>query len=180
MYYAYCKEGQQVVKPPLATYQDQPQQAWRTSRHEAPVPLSPDTARSATPAKVPTVPGLAFGVQGLAPYWFELDATGYIGEGGRIALNLETEYELLLTQKWILQPRNEADFHGNEDRELGIGSGLSGIAAGIRLRYEIRREFAPYLSVEWSETFGDTKDLARAAGEDTSEIRLVAGVRFWF
>ncbi len=123
---------------------------------------------------------LAFGVQGLAPYWFEIDATGYIGEGGRTALNLEAEYELLLTQKWILQPRIEADFHGKDDRELGIGSGLSGIAAGIRLRYEIWREFAPYLGIEWAGTFGDTKDLARAAGEDTSETRLVAGLRFWF
>lgn len=123
---------------------------------------------------------LAFGVQGLAPYWFEIDATAYIGEGGRAALALEAEYELLLTQKWILQPRIEADFHGKEDRELGIGSGLSGIAAGIRLRYEIRREFAPYLGVEWAGTFGGTKDLARAAGEDTSETRFVAGVRFWF
>ena len=123
---------------------------------------------------------LAFGVQGLAPYWFEIDATGYIGEGGRTAFNLEVEYELLLTQKWILQPRIEADFHGKDDRERGIGSGLSGIAAGVRLRYEIRREFAPYLGVEWAGTFGDTKDLARAAGEDTSETRLVAGVRFWF
>jgi copper resistance protein B len=123
---------------------------------------------------------LAFGVQGLAPYWFELDATGYIGEGGRTALNLEAEYELLLTQKWILQPRIEADFHGKDDRERGIGSGLSEIAAGVRLRYEIRREFAPYLGVEWAGTFGDTKDLARAAGEDASETRLVAGLRFWF
>jgi copper resistance protein B len=123
---------------------------------------------------------LAFGVQGLAPYWFEIDATAYIGEEGRTALNLEAEYELLLTQKWILQPRIEADFHGKDDREHGIGSGLSGIAAGIRLRYEIRREFAPYLGVEWAGTFGDTKDLARSAGEDTSETRLVAGVRFWF
>lgn len=123
---------------------------------------------------------LAFGVQGLAPYWFEIDATGYVGEGGRTALNLEVEYELLLTQKWILQPRIEANFHGKDDRELGVGSGLSGITAGVRLRYEIRREFAPYLGVEWAGTFGDTKDLARAAGEDTSETRLVAGLRFWF
>ena len=123
---------------------------------------------------------LAFGVQGLAPYWFEINVTAYLGEKGRSALNLEAEYELLLTQKWILQPRIEADFHGKDDRERGIGSGLSGIAAGIRLRYEIRREFAPYLGVEWVGAFGGTKDLARAAGEDTSETRFVAGLRFWF
>ena len=123
---------------------------------------------------------LAFGVQGLAPYWFEIDVTAYLGEQGRSALNLEAEYELLLTQKWILQPRIEADFHGKDDRERGIGSGLSAITAGIRLRYEIRREFAPYLGVEWAGTFGGTKDLVRAAGEDTSEARLVVGLRFWF
>lgn len=123
---------------------------------------------------------LAFGAQGLAPYWFEIDATGYIGDEGRTALNLEAEYELLLTQKWILQPRIEADFYGKDDSERGIGSGLAEASAGIRLRYEIRREFAPYVGVEWAGKFGDTKDLARAAGEDPTETRVVAGLRFWF
>lgn len=123
---------------------------------------------------------LAFGVQGLAPYWFEIDATGYIGDEGRTALNLEAEYELLLTQKWILQPRIEAELYGKDDSERGIGSGLSEITAGVRLRYEIRREFAPYAGVEWAGKFGGTKDLARSAGVDTSETRLVAGLRFWF
>lgn len=123
---------------------------------------------------------LAFGVQGLAPYWFEIDATGYIGEKGRTALNLEAEYELLLTQKWILQPRIEAAFYGKDDAERGIGSGLAEASAGLRLRYEIRREFAPYVGVEWVGKFGGTKDLARAAGDDTSETRWVAGLRFWF
>lgn len=123
---------------------------------------------------------LAFGVQGLAPYWFEIDATGYVGEEGRTAVNLEAEYELLLTQKWILQPRIEADFYGKDDAERGIGSGLAEASAGIRLRYEIRREFAPYVGVDWVGKFGGTKDLARAGGEDPSETRLVAGLRFWF
>lgn len=123
---------------------------------------------------------LAFGVQGLAPYWFEIDATGYVGEAGRTALRLEAEYELLLTQSWILQPRIEADFYGKDDAERGIGAGLADVSAGIRLRYEIRRELAPYIGVEWAGKFGDTKDLARIAGEDTGETRLVAGLRFWF
>jgi len=123
---------------------------------------------------------LAFGVQGLAPYWFEIDATGYVGDEGRTALSLEAEYELLLTQKWVLQPRIEADFYGKDDAERGIGSGLAEASAGLRLRYEIRREFAPYVGVEWVGKFGGTKDLARAAGEDTSETRWVAGLRFWF
>lgn len=123
---------------------------------------------------------LAFGLQGLAPYWFELDITGYIGEEGRTAISLEAEYELLLTQKLILQPRVELDWYGKDDAERAIGSGFSEVSAGIRLRYEIRREIAPYIGIEWAGVFGDTKDYAEAAGEDSSETRFVAGLRFWF
>ncbi len=123
---------------------------------------------------------LAFGVQGLAPYWFELDAAAYIGEAGRTAFTLEAEYELLLTQKLILQPRIEADWYGKRDAARGLGDGLSDLSAGLRLRYEIRREFAPYLGVEWARRFGETEDFARAAGLDPDETRFVAGLRFWF
>ncbi len=130
--------------------------------------------------KGPNRSWLAFGVQGLAPYWFELQATAYIGEGGRTAFNLEAEYELLFTQKLILQPRIDMDWYGKDDAELGIGSGISELAAGLRLRYEIRREIAPYVGVEWAYKFGDTKDFAQAAGEDPNETRFVAGLRFWF
>lgn len=123
---------------------------------------------------------LAFGVQGLAPYWFEIDATAYVGDEGRSALRLAAEYELLFTQKLVLQPRIEANFYGKRDIERALGSGLSDLVAGIRLRYEIRREFAPYVGVEWAGKFGGTADFARAAGEDTRETRVVAGLRFWF
>jgi copper resistance protein B len=123
---------------------------------------------------------LAFGIQGLAPYWLEVDASGYIGAEGRTALNLEAEYELLLTQKLILQPRIEADFYGKKDSERGIGSGLSEVTAGLRLRYEFLREFAPYVGVEWAGTFGGTADYARDEGVDTKETRAVAGMRIWF
>ena len=123
---------------------------------------------------------LAFGVQGLAPYWFEVDTTAYLGEQGRTALSIEAEYELLLTQKLILQPRIEADLYGKSDTERGLGSGLSDLSLGLRLRYEIRREIAPYLGVEWARKFGETEDLARTAGEDIRETRFVAGLRFWF
>ncbi len=123
---------------------------------------------------------LAFGVQGLAPYWFEVEATGYVGESGRTALRLDASYELLFTQKLILQPSIEANAYGKKDPERGLGSGLADIVAALRLRYEIRREIAPYLGVEWAGKFGNTKDLARQAGEDSSEFRLVAGLRFWF
>lgn len=123
---------------------------------------------------------LAFGIQGLAPFWFEVDATAYVGEGGRTAANVAAEYEVLFTQKLILQPRIEADFYGKDDNERGIGSGLSEVKAGLRLRYEIRRELAPYVGVEWAGMFGGTADYNRAADLDTKETRAMAGIRFWF
>ena len=125
-------------------------------------------------------PWLALGVQGLAPYWFEVDATAYIGKQGRSALRLGAEYELLLTQKLILQPRVEANFYGQQDAGRELGSGLSNLTSGLRLRYEIRREFAPYIGIEWSGKFGGTADYARAVGEPSSKTRAVAGLRFWF
>lgn len=123
---------------------------------------------------------LAFGVQGLAPYWFEVEASGYVGENGRSALRFQASYELLFTQRLILQPRIEANFYGKSDAERGLGSGLSDAAAGLRLRYEIRRELAPYIGFEWARKYGGTEDLARAAGDDPRESRVVAGLRFWF
>jgi copper resistance protein B len=123
---------------------------------------------------------LAFGVQGLAPYWFEADITGYVGEHGRTALNVEAEYELLLTQRLILQPRIEANAYGKRDAERELGSGLSDLTAGVRLRYEIRREFAPYIGVERSGKFGGAADFVRAEGKPAKETRIVAGLRFWF
>ncbi len=123
---------------------------------------------------------LALGVQGLAPYWFEIDATAYLGEGGRTALKAEAEYEWLITQRLVLQPRAELDLHGRNDAETGTGRGLSGAIAGLRLRYEFSRQFAPYVGVEWEGKLGQTADYARAAGDPTHESRYVAGVRFWF
>lgn len=123
---------------------------------------------------------LAFGVQGLAPYWFEVDATAYVGNGGRTALRLEAEYDVLLTQKLILQPSTEWSFYGKADPEKGIGSGLTEASAGVRLRYEFSRQFAPYLGVEWNRKFGSTATMTRTAGERTSDTRWVAGVRMWF
>ena len=123
---------------------------------------------------------LALGVQGLAPYWFELDAAAYLGEDGRTALRLGGEYEILLTQRLILQPRVEVNVYGKDDAARDIGSGLSGAAAGLRLRYEIKRQFAPYFGVERSSKFGKTADLVRATGTPTGETRWVAGVRYWF
>ena len=123
---------------------------------------------------------LALGVEGLAPYWFEVSATAYMGDESRTALRFDGDYDLLLTQRVILQPRLEMDFYGKSDAARALGAGLADLAVGIRLRYEIRREFAPYLGIEWAGKYGGTADYARSAGDPTKETRWVAGVRFWF
>ena len=122
----------------------------------------------------------AVGIQGLAPYWFEVEATAYVGEAGRTHLRLESEYELLFTNRLILQPLVEVDIYGKSDPERRLGAGLSSIDAGLRLRYEVRREFAPYVGVTWSRKFFGTADLARAEGDDISGARLALGARVWF
>jgi len=128
----------------------------------------------------PTRDWLALGLEGLAPYWFEVDAALFIGESGRIAARLEAEYEWMLTQRWVLSPELEVNLHTEDDEDVGVGSGLSDLELGLRLRYEIRREFAPYIGVNWTKKFGDTADFARDEGEDTDDIQIVAGVRVWF
>lgn len=122
----------------------------------------------------------AIGFQGLAPYFFEIDTALFIGESGRTALRLEAEYQLLFTQRLILTPEIETNFFGQNDPQIGIGSGLSDVEAGLRLRYEIRREFAPYIGIIWSRVFGNTADFARAAGQSTSDMQLTIGLRAWF
>ena len=123
---------------------------------------------------------IAFGFQGLAPYWVEVDAAVYFGEGGRTALRAEVEYELLLTQRLVLQPRAEVNVYGKRDVERELGSGISDASVGLRLRYEFHREFAPYVGIERVAAFGQTADFVRAAGADVQQTRLVAGVRAWF
>ena len=123
---------------------------------------------------------LAFGIQGLLPYWLYVEATAYVNEQGRTAFRLETEYDLLLTQKLILQPRIEMNFYSQRDDTRDVSSGLSNIEAGLRLRYEIRREFAPYVGVEWASRFGSAADNIRASGNAAEGVVLVAGVRLWF
>ena len=123
---------------------------------------------------------VAFGVQGLAPYWFGLEATGYVGSSGRTAARFRTDYEVLFTQRLILQPELEFNLYGKDDPARGIGSGLSDVQFGLRLRYEIRREFAPYLGINWVRRFGSTADYARADGQRVFDQQLVAGFRIWF
>ena len=121
----------------------------------------------------------AIGVQGLAPYRFDVELTAYVGAGGRTHFRGEVEYELLLTNRLVLQPLIEVEVFGKSDPERGIGSGLSTTEAGFRLRYEFRREFAPYVGVVWNNKYGGTADFAEAAGEDTGGARFVTGVRLW-
>ena len=122
----------------------------------------------------------AFGVQGLAPYWFEVEATAYVGASGRTHARFEVEYELLLTNRLVLQPLVEAEIVGKSDPERGAGAGLSTTNAGFRLRYEFRREVAPYVGVSWNNKWGKTADFAEAAGEGTGGARFVTGLRLWF
>ena len=120
------------------------------------------------------------GVQGLAPYWFEVDAATFLSSEGDLTARIEAEYEFRLTQRLFLQPRVEAELSAQEIPELETGSGLTSLDAGLRLRYEFVREFAPYVGVEWQGSFGGTADYLEAAGEDSDRAVFVAGVRAWF
>ena len=130
----------------------------------------PDTPRSA----------LALGVQGLAPYWFEVEASAYIEPSGRTHVRFETEYDLLITNRLVLQPLVEFEVYGRADQERLIDTGLSTGELGLRLRYEFRRELAPYVGVVWTRKFFGTADLAREAGNDVAGTRLAVGLRTWF
>ena len=121
-----------------------------------------------------------FGIQGLAPYRFDLEANAFVGEGGRSAARVEADYDLLITNRLVLQPQIELDWYGQSDLVRGIGAGFSSAEIALRLRYEIRREVAPYIGLARERSFGRTADLARAAGLDTRDTRWVAGVRLWF
>jgi copper resistance protein B len=122
----------------------------------------------------------ALGVQGLAPYWFEVDGAVFLSEEGDLSARFEAEYEFLLTQRLILQPRTELNFAAEDVPELEAGAGLSTAELGLRLRYEIDRQFAPYVGVNWKTSTGETADYARARGEDTETLSFVTGIRVWF
>lgn len=123
---------------------------------------------------------LVIGVQGLAPYRFEIDAAAFVSDDGDLSLRAEFERDILLTQKLVLQPRAEISFSLDDVPEIGVGSGVSELAVGLRLRYEFTRKFAPYLGASLERSFGDTADFRRLAGGDDDEATFLAGVRFWF
>lgn len=123
---------------------------------------------------------LAVGVRGLAPYHFDIDIAAFIGDAGRTSIRADADYEILFTQRLILVPEIEVDWFGEDDPEHVIGSGLSSIELGLRLRYEIRREFAPFIGLNWWTKLGDTKEIARAVGDETNDLEIVLGLRMWF
>jgi copper resistance protein B len=122
---------------------------------------------------------LAVGVAGLAPQWIETEATAYLSDEGRAALRLKAQYELLVTQRLVLQPFAEANLYSHSDPRRELGSGLSELELSARLRYELRREIAPYVGVAWLRRFGPTAHLITAAGGDRSDLELVLGLHAW-
>jgi copper resistance protein B len=122
----------------------------------------------------------AFGIEGLAPLFFHVSATGYVSDRGHLAAKLEGNYDLLLTQTLILQPQLEMNFYSKDDPARMIGAGLSDLDTGLRLRYEITRKLAPYIGVTYENKFGDTARFARLVGEPSSDMRFSAGIRIWF
>lgn len=120
------------------------------------------------------------GVQGSTPYEFEIDTAVFVSEDGDVSARLEAEYDLLLTQRLILQPRLEINAALSDVPAFDTGRGINNSELGLRLRYEFRREFAPYIGISWLQRYGDTADLLRQEGEDTSVTSVVVGIRFWF
>lgn len=120
------------------------------------------------------------GFEGVAPYWFEVEGGAFLSEKGDLSARLEGAYDLRLTQKLILEPRAELELAAQDVPELGVGSGVTSAELGLRLRYEFRREFGPYVGVHHERKFGRTADFARSSGEDVEATRLVVGVRAWF
>ena len=120
------------------------------------------------------------GVQGLAPYWFEVGGALFLSDKGDVTARVEAEYDQRLTQKLILQPAAELNFSAQDIPELGIGSGLSTAELGLRLRYQFVPEFAPYVGVNYERAFGDTADFRRAQGEKAGGWKFLIGIRSWF
>jgi copper resistance protein B len=128
----------------------------------------------------PTRTWAAFGVQGLSVYDFDVEATGYASDRGRFAARLKGSYDLPLTNRLFLQPEVEANFYPKADPQRAVGSGLSDMDAGVRLRYEITRKIAPYVGLTYAGYFGQAQHLARDLGDRVQDVRFTIGVRSWF
>jgi len=128
----------------------------------------------------PTRTFAALGFEGLAPYWIEVEGAVFLSDKGDLLARLEAYYDQRITQRLVLQPRAEVNLSAQTMRAEGVGSGLVDAEAGLRLRYEIRREFAPYVGISWERKFGQTARLTRLAGDGRGGVRLVTGIRAWF
>ncbi len=120
------------------------------------------------------------GFEGLAPYWFLTQGALFVSDHGDVLARLEGSYDVRLFQRLILQPQAEINLSAQDVPEAGVGAGLSSIELGLRLRYELRREFAPYVGFSYDQVFGETADLARASGDGSSDHGFVVGLRAWF
>lgn len=123
---------------------------------------------------------LVLGVQGLAPYMAHVDLAAFLSDRGDLTARLKGEYDQKITQRLIIQPRVEVELAAQDIPERAIAAGLVRIEPGLRLRYEIVREFSPYVGLEYEALLGDTSDMARAIGEDPSGWKVVLGLRAWF
>ncbi len=119
-------------------------------------------------------------LHGLAKYFFETDLSAFVSNKGEVSFRAGAEIDLRVTQRLVLQPSAEANFAVQSVAEREIGSGLGDVELGLRLRYEIAREFAPYIGIHWERKIGETADFARAEGERVDSLAFVTGVRFWF
>ena len=128
----------------------------------------------------PTDTHAVIGIQGLAPYLFEVDAALFLSQRGDLTARIEAEVDQRITQKVILQPRVEVSLAAQDNSARKQGAGIDKIEAGLRLRYEIVPEFAPYIGIEQGWKLGDSARFARLAGEDPSVTSVVMGIRFWF
>ncbi|WP_171266468.1 copper resistance protein B [Oceanidesulfovibrio marinus] len=122
----------------------------------------------------------ALGILGLAPYWFEVEANAYLSDQGNVTARLEVEYDIQITQRWILQPRFETNVAFQDVRKYNIGAGFNDFELGVRLRFEEARQYAPYIGLSWNRKLGETAKLANFDGEDISQLSVVLGLRLWF
>ncbi|MEP3422859.1 MAG: copper resistance protein B [Erythrobacter sp.] len=123
---------------------------------------------------------LVVGVQGLAPYMFHVDGALFLSDQGNLTARVEGEYDQRITQRLIIQPRLEVELAAQDVPERGIGAGFTKLETGVRLRYEIEREFAPYVGIEYETAIGETADIARAIGQDPNGFKLLIGLKAWF
>jgi copper resistance protein B len=122
----------------------------------------------------------AIGIEGLAPYFFEFAPTFYFSDRERFAGRVEGSYDILITNRLVVQPQFELNFYSARDPSRGTGPGLSSIDTGLRIRYEISRKIAPYIGFAYSGAFGETATFTRDEGGIVNDPRFIFGVRVWY